>query len=218
MRSVLSLLFLLLLTVSAHAIVIEDGFLAARTADDLAPKFLLEGQGFTLAGSGLRNDLPIAAQNGVGPGGLVDLSHTVILSPYPGTIVEALAPFPGTTEFRRSPGPIVVFNGETTLGATGTLTFAVTPFDQLKDDGLFTMTGSLTFAGQTVTLDGGGVASIQERRNPDGTVQLLDGHPVPAGFRFDFEPVSEPTTLVLIGGAAGLAGLSRLRRGGARQS
>ena len=68
------------------------------------------------------------------------------------------------------------------------------------------MAGSLTFAGQTVDVEG--IGDVGYFGNLTGTPNTID----PFGVSFNFSPVPEPTTLTLLAAAGALTGLSKLGR------
>jgi hypothetical protein len=204
MRAIFSLLLVLALTVGSaglsHAIVIDAGSVTVFNLVGPAV-YVLQGERFAMAGASFQVDLPSGPNNNpllpVPRGDTVDLSGTIPIHPY------SSGPLPPSVPI---PGPVIVFNGESFIGATGSLIFSTPPFDPLVD-GTFTMTGQLTFGSQTVSLEGVGNALYVESERgiaPD----LL----VAQQLRFEFSPVPEPATLTLLGAAGAVAGLYRLCR------
>jgi hypothetical protein len=131
------------------------------------------------------------------------------------------------TSFIQSRGS-VTFQGETfpLTVITGPLTFDVQPFllregppippppgstferRTFVGESPFTMTGQLSFAGQTVALEGSGILTVHALAlslPPDPTARYDE-------ISYDFTPIPEPGTLVLFGTAAGLGALYGLRK------
>jgi hypothetical protein len=201
MRTILALVLSLGLVVPAHAIVIDSGSVGGGRVTDFSPFFNnMQGEGFLVTGIDIIGGTPFPSQvTGVNSLGIpIDLSHTATISSRMGREPFALT---------------VQHDGQTfaTGALTGALTFDVDPFVAqvvtsssggppfAQGEGPFAMAGSLSFAGETVQVEGIGTAHYAGDLfgNAIGTSSI----------RFDFSPVPEPTTLTLVGTLGGLGAL-----------
>jgi hypothetical protein len=204
MRILLALSLVLVLARPAEAILVE-GTISASIFTDFGPNISLRGEEFSIVSGGNSADIPLS--------GFFFPSRARVDQPVD---VSNTSPI-------RTRGSIT-YQGEAfafPTFVTGALTFDVEPF--LFQEGPptstgrrtfhaeppFTMTGQLSFAGHTVTLEGSGILTVPALDSPPGPIVEYD---FVRGISYNFSPIPEPGTLLLFGTAAGLGALYGLRK------
>jgi PEP-CTERM motif len=211
MRVAMAFILLLVVVLGSgglsQAVLIDAGSVSLVSITDFSPAvYVLQGERFAVTGASFQVGLPPGpsfpqlSQVQVPRGATVDLSGTIPIHPYP----PPSGPLPQSVP---SPGPVVVFKGQSFIGATGALTFSTPSFDPLVD-GTFTMTGQLTFGSQTIGVEGSGNAFFVETNFPVFGPDLI----IARELRYEFSPVPEPATLTLLGTIGGLGTLLRWRK------
>ena len=205
MRLVLALALVLTVVAPAQAVVIDSGSFGGGRVTDFSHFFNnVQGEGFSVTGIDIfGNSLPFQVTGIKTLGTPIDLSHTSNINSRLGVGGVPLT---------------VQHDGQTsTTGVlTGALTFDVEPFfaqsvsssgsfpPGVQGEGPFAMAGSLSFAGETVQVEGIGTVHYSG--------QLFGNSIDPFSVAFDFAPVPEPATLTLLGTIGGLGALLRWRK------
>jgi hypothetical protein len=198
-----ALILVLALVGPSQAIVIDAGSISAFRPNDFVPMFDIHGEGFSVVGADVGGNSFSSQATGLKPLNMpVDLSNT-------STVLARLGTGSNRVTIQRDGQ---VFDSGI---LTGTLTFDVEPFlaqivtspggnPSAVGGSTFTFAGALSFSGETAALEGAGTVSYVG--TPIGNV--ID----PFGLNFDFAPVPEPTTLILVGTVGGLGALYRWRK------
>jgi PEP-CTERM motif len=218
MRAIFALVLGLVLVGPAQAIVVDSGFLSGGLVNDFSPLFDMHGDGFSVTGIDFTggNPLPFQMTGSKSVTTPVDLSSTAEIR---SRLDRHIVIVPNGTPFPDFVPGGVTYNGQffNTGSLTGALTFDVEPFlltvtfppgPDATGESPFTMTGSLSFDGQTVELEGAGTVQYFGHAFGPGTAPTAS----PTSLRFDFAPVPEPATLTLVGTVGGLGALCRWRK------